>query len=252
MSGASDLGLPEAVQACLFDLDGVLTQTAKVHAAAWKETFDSFLKARAQTTSTPFVAFDALSEYNTYVDGKTRSDGIRSFLASRDITLPEGTPDDLPGKETVNGLANAKNNIVLKKIKDGEVEAYAGSVAYVHAVRQAGLRLAVVSSSANCAAVLEAAGLADQFDARIDGVTVSTQHLAGKPAPDTFLAGAAALGVEPSHAAIFEDAVAGVEAGHAGKFAFVVGVDRVGHAEALRSHGADIVITDLALLMVKK
>ena len=243
------LGLPQRVDACLFDLDGVLTDTAKVHAAAWKEMFDTYLKARADTHGGPFVAFDADADYDSYVDGKPRADGTRSFLASRQIDLPEGSPDDPAGAETVSGLGNAKNEIVLRKIREDGVDAYAGSVRYLRAAVAAGIHRAVVSSSANCAAVLEAAGIADLFEVRIDGATVEADHLHGKPAPDTFLAAARALGVEPGQAAVFEDALAGVEAGRAGGFGVVVGVDRVGQAPALRAHGADIVVTDLAELL---
>jgi beta-phosphoglucomutase family hydrolase len=251
MSSATGLGLPDQVTACLFDLDGVLTETATIHAAAWKEMFDAFLEARAKATGGPFVSFDSVSEYNDYVDGKTRLDGTRSFLGSRQISLPEGSPEDPPGTQSVNGLANTKNAIVLQKIAEGGVKPYEGSLRYLRAVKAAGLRRAVVSSSANCAAVLEAAGISDLFETRIDGVTVATQNLAGKPAPDTFLAAARELGVEPSCAAVFEDALAGVEAGHAGRFGFVVGVDRMHQAEALRAHGADVVVADLAELLVK-
>ena len=243
------VGLPERMRACLFDLDGVLTETAKIHATAWKEMFDAYLKARADKNGGPFVAFDTQADYDTYVDGKTRADGTRSFLESRHIDLPDGAPGDQAGAETVNGLGNAKNEIVLRKIREGGVEAYAGSVRYVRAVRAAGLHRAVVSSSANCAAVLVAAGIAELFEIRIDGVTVEADHLAGKPAPDTYLAAARALGVEPDQAAVFEDALSGVEAGRVGGFGFVVGVDRVGQAEALRAHGADTVVSDLAELL---
>jgi beta-phosphoglucomutase family hydrolase len=249
MSTDPVLGLPKRVRACLFDLDGVLTETAKVHAAAWKEMFDAYLKARADKSGEPFVAFDKEADYETYVDGKTRGDGTRSFLESRHIELPDGAPEDQAWAETVNGLGNAKNEIVLRRIREDGVEAYAGSVRYVRAVRAAGLRRAVVSSSANCAAVLVAAGIAELFEIRIDGVIVEADHLAGKPAPDTFLAAARALGVDPNQAAVFEDALSGVEAGRAGGFGFVVGVDRVGQAEALRAHGADIIVTDLAELL---
>ncbi|MHB8263648.1 MAG: HAD family hydrolase [Acidimicrobiales bacterium] len=243
------MGVPEGVRACLFDLDGVLTETAKVHAAAWKEMFDAFLKARADRAGEPFVAFDDKADYDTYVDGKPRSDGTRSFLESRHIELPEGSSGDPTDAETVNGLGNAKNELVLRMIREDGVEAYVGSVRYVQAVRAADLHRAVVSSSANCADVLKAAGIADLFEERIDGVNVERDHLAGKPAPDTYLAAARALGVEPGEAAVFEDALSGVEAGRAGRFGFVVGVDRVGQADALRSHGADVVVGDLAELI---
>jgi beta-phosphoglucomutase family hydrolase len=243
------LGLPDGIKACLFDLDGVLTQTAKVHAAAWKEMFDAFLRERAAKQGDKFVAFDAGEDYNQYVDGRPRADGVRTFLKSRGITLTEGSPEDPPTADTVAGLGNRKNELVLALIKRDGVQAYEGSVRYAKAVRRAGLKTAVVSASANCRDVLLAAGIADLFDARVDGVVAEREHLRGKPAPDTFLSGAKAVGVEPKEAVVFEDALAGVEAGRAGNFGFVVGVDRVNHAEALRQHGADIVVEDLAELL---
>jgi beta-phosphoglucomutase family hydrolase len=243
------LGLPDSIQACLFDLDGVLTMTAKVHAAAWKQTFDAYLRDRAATTGEQYRPFDEVTDYDEYVDGKARYDGVRSFLASRGIELPEGTSNDPTTTETVRGLGNRKNELVLQLIHDQGVEAYEGSVRYVRAARDAGLRRAVVSSSANCRDVLEAAGIADLFEARIDGIVAEQEHLRGKPAPDTFLAGARALGVEPAAASVFEDALAGVAAGRAGRFGFVVGVDRVGQADALRAHGADVVVSDLSDLI---
>jgi beta-phosphoglucomutase family hydrolase len=244
------LGLPDAVRACLFDLDGVLTQTARVHAAAWKEMFDAYLRERADRTGAPFVPFEA-SDYDEYVDGKPRADGVRSFLASRGIALPDGHPDDSPAEETVFGLGNRKNHLVLRLIHERGVDVYEGSVRYVRAARAAGLSTAVVSSSTNCREVLEAAGIADLFDRRIDGLVAERERLMGKPAPDTFLAGARAVGVEPAAAAVFEDALAGVAAGRAGRVAWVVGVDRVGggHAEALRAHGADVAVSDLSELL---
>jgi beta-phosphoglucomutase family hydrolase len=243
------LGLPTDVRACLFDLDGVLTQTATVHAAAWKQMFDEYLRERAARTGEDFVPFDPGADYGEYVDGKPRSDGVRSFLASRGIELPEGEPDDPPDAETVHGLGNRKNELLLRLIHEHGVEPYAGSVRYLEAAREAGLHLAVVSSSTNCQDVLVAAGIEGFFEARIDGVVAEREHLRGKPAPDTFLAGARALGVAPGEAAVFEDALAGVAAGRAGRFACVIGVDRVGHAEALREHGANIVVRDLAELL---
>jgi beta-phosphoglucomutase family hydrolase len=243
------LGLPDAVRACLFDLDGVLTQTAKVHAAAWKEMFDAYLQERAGRMGERYVPFDKLKDYDEYVDGKPRYDGVRSFLASRGIELPEGESTDPPGEETVRGLGNRKNELVLELLRRDGVEAYEGSVRYVEAARDAGLRRAVVSSSANTKDVLAAAGIDGLFEAVVDGVVADREHLAGKPAPDTYLAGARALGVEPAEAAVFEDALAGVEAGRAGRFGCVVGVDRVGQAEALRQHGADVVVKDLAELL---
>jgi beta-phosphoglucomutase family hydrolase len=243
------LGLPDEVGACLFDLDGVLTKTAKVHAAAWKEMFDAYLRERAARTGERLVPFDAVAEYDEYVDGKPRYEGVQSFLASRGIELPRGEPNDPPQAETVDGLGNRKNEIVLRLIRERGVEPYEGSVKYVHAARDAGLRRAVVSSSTNCHDVLVAAGIEDLFEVRIDGVVAEREHLHGKPAPDTFLAGARALGVEPAQAAVFEDALAGVAAGRAGRFGFVVGVDRVGQADALREHGADVVVSDLSELL---
>jgi beta-phosphoglucomutase family hydrolase len=243
------LGLPAQIIACLFDLDGVLTRTASIHAAAWKQMFDDFLRARSERTGEPFVPFDAGDDYDAYVDGKPRLDGTRGFLLSRGIDLPEGDPSDPPAAPTVNGLSNRKNEMVLRLFDEGHIEVFDDSVRYVRAVRAAGLATAVVSSSANTAQVLDAAGIADLFDARIDGVVAAERHLAGKPAPDTFLAGAAAIGAGPSTAAVFEDALAGVEAGRAGGFALVVGVDRVGQADELRRHGADVVVSDLSELM---
>jgi beta-phosphoglucomutase family hydrolase len=243
------LGLPTGVTACLFDLDGVLTQTAKVHSAAWKQMFDDYLRKRAQRTDEAFVPFDPINEYDQYVDGKPREDGVRAFLASRGVELPDGDPDDTPGAETIHGLGNRKNEIVLRLIHEQGVQPYEGSVRYVKAVQAAGLRRAVVSSSTNCRDVLAAAGIQDLFEEIIDGVVAKREHLQGKPAPDTFLAGARTLGVKPAEAVVFEDALAGVEAGRAGRFGFVVGVDRVGQAEALRAHGADLVVDDLAKLL---
>jgi beta-phosphoglucomutase family hydrolase len=243
------LGLPDGIRGCLFDLDGVLTQTAKVHDAAWKQMFDQFLRERADQAGQPFRPFDPVKDYEEYVDGKPRADGTRSFLASRGITLPEGDPDDPPDAPTVNGLGNRKNVLLLEMIRTQGVEPYEGSVRYVRAVRDAGLRRAVVSSSANAHDVLVAAGIDDLFEARIDGIVGRREHLRGKPAPDTFLAGARALGLSAAEAVVFEDALAGVEAGRAGRFGYVVGVDRVGQAEALKAHGADIVVEDLAELL---
>jgi beta-phosphoglucomutase family hydrolase len=243
------LGLPDDIHACLFDLDGVLTQTATVHAAAWKEMFDGYLAQRAKRGGEPFVPFDQVREYNLYVDGRPRADGTRAFLQSRGINLPEGQPSDPPGAETVHGLSNRKNEILLERLRSGGVAVYPGSARYLRAVREAGLQRAVVSASANTRQVLEAAGIADEFDVCIDGVIAAREGLRGKPAPDTYLAAARRLGVEPRQAAVFEDALAGVEAGHAGSFGFVVGVDRAGQADALRRLGADIVVTDLAELL---
>src|SRR5215203_1531488 len=246
------IGLPDSVQACLFDLDGVLTRTATVHAAAWKEMFDGYLRERAVRTGEEFVPFDPVADYARYVDGKPRYDGVRSFLTARSIELPEGESGDPPAAETVRGLGNRKNELVLRLIREEGVEVYDGSVRYLEAARDAGLRCAVVSSSANTRDVLVTAGIEGFFEARIDGVVAEREGLKGKPAPDTFLAGAQALGVTPGEAAVFEDALAGVEAGRAGGFACVVGVDRAGQAEALREHGASIVVSDLSELLEER
>ncbi|MCU1689575.1 MAG: hypothetical protein JWN20_1503 [Jatrophihabitantaceae bacterium] len=245
------LGLPAHITACLFDLDGVLTDTASVHAAAWKEAFDSFLRARATSEKAAFAPFEIASDYPQYVDGKPRLNGVRDFLESRGITLPEGEPDDPPSADTVNGLGNRKNVIVLRRIHDDGVTVYDGSRAYLHAAKRLGLRRAVVSSSANTASVLHITELEHLIEERVDGVTIVREHLKGKPAPDTFLLGAKRLDVAPEQAAVFEDAIAGVAAGHAGGFGFVVGVDRIGngHADELRAAGADVVVTDLSQLL---
>ena len=246
---AATIGLNPRIKACLFDLDGVLTQTQALHAAAWQQLFDTYLAARATRLSESFVPFDPVGDYGEYVDGKQRQDGVRSFLASRQIELPEGTPDDPPDAETVAGLGNQKNAVVLAMIQQHGVKAFAGSVRYLEAARDAGLRRAVVSSSANCVEVLRGAGLLGLIEARVDAGIAARLHLPGKPAPDTFLAAAGLVGVQPDEAAVFEDALAGVEAGRAGGFGQVIGVDRVGHAAALRAHGADIVVSDLADLL---
>jgi beta-phosphoglucomutase family hydrolase len=238
------LGLPDDVTACLFDLDGVLTKTATVHAAAWKRTFDEFLQGREGQ-----APFDEEHDYTAYVDGKPRLDGVRSFLGSRGITLPEGSEDDPPDAETVHGLGTRKNDLVNEVLEQQGVEVYEGSVRFVCAARDAGLHRAVVSSSSNTDAVLRSAGIADLFEGVVDGVVAQREHLRGKPEPDTFLAGARAVGVEPRQAVVFEDALAGVEAGRAGGFGFVVGVNRHGAAGALREHGADLVVDDLAHLL---
>jgi beta-phosphoglucomutase family hydrolase len=241
-SPQATLGLPDGTRACLFDLDGVLTQTAKLHAAAWKQMFDAYLREQAATADQPVtpLPFDAVHDYARYVDGKLRLDGARAFLASRGIQLPD---------ETVRALAERKDEILLEMLARQQVETYDGSVRYVHRARDAGLRTAVVSSSKHTAQVLASAGIGDLFDVRVDGVVAGQEHLAGKPAPDTYLAAARAVGVAPGQAVVFEDAVAGVEAGRAGHFGYVVGVDRVGQAAELRRHGADVVVTDLGDLL---
>jgi beta-phosphoglucomutase family hydrolase len=239
------LGLPDGVTACLFDLDGVLTDTASVHGRAWKRTFDEFLRARDGAGFTPF---DPGADYVQHVDGKPRADGVRDFLASRGIVLPEGSPADPPGAATVYGVGNRKNELLLESIRTEGVTVFEGSRRYLQAAAAAGLRRLVVSSSANTQDVLEVTGLASLVEGRVDGLTAKQAGLRGKPAPDTFLHGAALLGVEPGQAGVFEDALAGVAAGRAGGFGYVVGVDRVGQADALRAQGADLVVTDLAEL----
>jgi beta-phosphoglucomutase family hydrolase len=229
------LGLPDGVTACLFDLDGVLTKTAAVHAKAWKQMFDDYLRERGEERP-----FDLHDDYDEYVDGKPRDAGVRDFLASRDIHVTD---------DEVKRLGDIKNELVLELIRRDGVEPYEGSIAYLHAARDAGLRRAVVSSSHNCRDVLRAAGIEDLLEERVDGLVADELGLHGKPAPDTFLEGARRLGVEPSQAAVFEDALAGVEAGRAGSFGCVIGVDRVGQRDALKAHGAAVVVDDLSELL---
>lgn len=241
--------IPEGIVACLFDLDGVLTRTGTLHAAAWKEMFDDHLRRHAEATGTPFVPFELPSDYTLYVDGRLRQDGVRTFLASRGITLPEGDPSDPPTADTVYGLGNRKNDLVIALIDAGGVEVYDGSIRLVELVRDAGLRRAVVSASKNCATVLASAGIDHLFEERVDGVVAAAEGLPGKPAPDTFLLAAERLGVEPARCAVFEDAISGVQAGRAGGFGWVVGVDREGHRAELEAAGADVVVDDLIELV---
>ncbi|MGC8492936.1 MAG: HAD family hydrolase [Syntrophobacteraceae bacterium] len=236
----------DSFDAVLFDLDGVLTATAEVHAAAWKKTFDEYLQKRATKTGETFQPFDSDGDYSLYVDGKPRYDGVRSFLDSRGIHLPDGDPGDPPDRETVCGIGNRKEELVVKTIETDGVKVYEGSVAWVRQLRGAGIKTAVVSSSKNTLAVLKAAGIDRLFDVRVDGHVVEDQGLPGKPAPDTYLHAAALLGVSPRRAVVVEDALSGVEAGKNGGFGLVIGVDRKGHADALRENGADLVVTDLA------
>jgi beta-phosphoglucomutase family hydrolase len=243
------LGLPDTIRACLFDLDGVLTQTAKVHDAAWKEVFDEFLRSVSEESGKPYVPFDPVNDYNSYVDGRPRADGVRTFLASRGIELPDGAPDDPPSARTVNGLGSRKNDILLRRLREDGVDVYDGSVAYLRAVAAAGLRRAVVSASANCREVLEAAGIDHLVEVRVDGLVAAREGLRGKPFPDTFFAAARLLDVSAQQASVFEDSTAGVQAGRDGGFGLVVGVDRVGHADDLMTHGASIVVRDLAELI---
>lgn len=243
------LRLPASISACLFDLDGVLTQTAVLHAEAWKQAFDELLARRAARSSGPLVPFDAVADYDAYVDGRPRLDGTRAFLDARGIQLPEGTPDDPPSAETVQGVAAHKNALVLALMRERGVAVYPGSLRFLDEAGRHSLATAVVSSSANTAAVLQSAGLQGRFTVCVDGNVAAEEHLAGKPAPDTYLAAARRLGVAPGAAAVFEDALAGVEAGRRGGFGLVVGVDRVGQAGALAAHGADVVVSDLAELV---
>ncbi len=241
--------LPEQIAACLFDMDGVLTRTATVHAKAWAEAFDALLQRRAEAGGPAFVAFDPVADYTAHVDGKPREDGVRDFLASRSIELPEGSPEDPPTAETVRGVGNAKNAKLLEVLERDGVEVFEGSVRFLHAALDAGLRTAVVSSSANTVAALTSAGLLDLMEERVDGTTIAAEGLKGKPAPDTFLLAAERLGLEPSACAVIEDALAGVAAGRAGNFGWVIGVDRAGQREALLRDGADVVVDDLAELL---
>ena len=242
--------LPLGIRACLFDMDGVLTQTAKVHAAAWKEMFDAYLRQRSEADGTPFVAFDIETDYVKYVDGKLRQDGVRSFLQSRGITLPEGDPEDSGDLETIHGLGARKNARVGEIIAAEGVETYPDAIALLHAVRAVGIKTAVVSASKNTPEVLQVTGIGDQFDYVMHGGIAGEMGLPGKPAPDTFIAAAAALGETPATCAVLEDAIAGVQAGKAGRFGYVIGVDRVGQRAALLENGADIAFSNLEELVV--
>lgn len=248
------IGLRPGITACLFDLDGVLTDTASVHARAWKEAFDSFLQARAAQLhrDEPFIPFSIKDDYPRYVDGKPRFDGVRDFLASRGIELPQGSAKDSARALTVVGLGNRKNDILLRRLREGGVEVYEGSRTYLRAAVGAGMRRAVVSSSANTPGVLQVTGLDQYIELRVDGLTIVRERLAGKPAPDTFLRAAELLDVHPQAAAVFEDALSGVAAGAAGGFGMVIGVNRhdAQHAQDLMEHGATMVIDDLSELLV--
>jgi beta-phosphoglucomutase family hydrolase len=235
--------------AVLLDLDGVITDTARLHAACWKQMFDEYLRKRATQRGEAFRPFDPATDYRLYVDGKPRFDGVRDFLTSRGIKLPEGSPEDPPEAETVCGLGNRKNELVNRIIEDKGVEPYEGSVKLIHRLRSQGFKIAVVTSSQNCAAVLRAAKLDALFDIRVDGNTIRAEHLAGKPAPDTYLAAAKRLAVEPIRAVVIEDALSGVEAGSKGNFGLVIGVARKGNADELRRHGAHLVVNDLSDLV---
>ena len=235
-------------EAFLFDLDGVVTRTAKVHAAAWKQLFDDYLERRAREEGVAFVPFDPVMDYHEYVDGRPREAGVQSFLAARGISLPPGTPHDGPEVDTLNGLGNRKDQYFIEALAQHGVEVYEHNVSFVRDARARGVRTAVVSSSKNCAAVLDAAGLTQLFDVRVDGLDLQRLGLAGKPAPDMYLEAARQLKTLPARAVVFEDAVVGVEAGRAGRFGHVVGIGRGDHADDLRAHGADIVVADLGEL----
>jgi beta-phosphoglucomutase family hydrolase len=235
--------------AVLFDLDGVVTDTAGIHAACWKQMFDEYLQKRASHGREAFRPFDLATDYRLYVDGKPRFDGVRDFLRSRGIQLPEGDPDDGGEVETVCGLGNCKNKLVNRAITDMGVEPYDGTVRFIRQLLRNGFKIAVVTSSQNCTAVLKAAKLDDLFEVRVDGDTIDAQRLAGKPAPDTFLVAAQLLGVEPIRAVVIEDAISGVQAGVNGNFGLVIGIARKGNAEELKHHGAHLVVDDLAELL---
>jgi beta-phosphoglucomutase family hydrolase len=235
--------------AVLLDLDGVITDTANLHAACWKQMFDEYLQKRTTQRGEAFRPFDLATDYRLYVDGKPRYDGVRDFLTSRGIRLPEGSPDDPPQADTVGGLGNRKNDLVNKVIEEVGVEPYEGSVDLLHQLRHQGFKIAVVTSSQNCEAVLRAAQLEAFFEVRVDGHMIHAQHLAGKPAPDTFVMAARLLGVEPRRAVVIEDAIAGVQAGCTGHFGLVIGVARKGNADELRRHGAHLVVNDLGELV---
>ena len=236
------------LDAVIFDMDGVVTETATVHAAAWKRLFDAYLEARADATGEPFVPFDAAVDYERYVDGKNRYDGVRSFLASRRITLPEGTPDDPPGTGTVCAMGNGKDAYFLQHVREHGVRPYPSTVRIVRDLRSRGVAIGLVSASRNAEEVLTSAGVIDLFDQRVDGVVAAELDLTGKPDPATFLEAARRLGVAPGRTAVVEDAISGVAAGRAGAFALVVGIARAGQGPALRDNGADVVVTDLAEL----
>jgi beta-phosphoglucomutase family hydrolase len=239
----------ELCDAVLFDLDGVITNTANLHAACWKQVFDEFLTKRAVQSDDAFRLFDLDADYRLYVDGKTRADGVRDFLKSRGMQLPEGSPEDPPQAETVGGLGNRKNDLINKTIEDIGVEPYEGSVRLIRHLRLQEFKIAVVTSSQNCKAVLEAAGLDAFFEVQVDGNVIQAKQLAGKPAPDTYLMAAKLLGVDPARTAVIEDAISGVQAGSNGNFGLVIGVARKGNAEELRHHGAHLVVSDLGELI---
>jgi beta-phosphoglucomutase family hydrolase len=235
--------------AVLFDLDGVITDTANLHATCWKQTFDEYLQERARLKGEPFIPFDVATDYRLYVDGKPRFDGVRDFLRSRGIGLPEGDPEDPAKVETVCGLGNHKDDLVNHAIAEVGVRPYDGSIRCIHQLCRDGFKIAVVTSSQNCTAVLKSAKLDKFFDVRVDGNVIHAQRLAGKPAPDTFLLAARLLGVEPIRTIVIEDAISGVQAGSSGNFGLVIGVARKGNADELKRHGAHLVVRDLGELV---
>jgi beta-phosphoglucomutase family hydrolase len=239
---------PGEYSAWLFDLDGVITDTASVHAAAWKRTFDRYLREVSEREGKPFEPFEINPDYFRYVDGKPRYDGVDSFLRSRGITLEWGDPDDPPSRETVCGLGNSKNAMFNEVLRSRGVQVFESSVALIRGLRSMGRRIAIVTSSKNCDAVLEAAGIQDLFDARVDGNVSTEKKLAGKPAPETYEEAARMLGVPPERSVVIEDAISGVQAGRAGGFGLVIGVARGDDPEVLRESGADIVVRDLVEL----
>ncbi len=239
-----------AFQAVVFDMDGVVTQTATVHATAWKALFDEFLKQRSARTGEPFRPFDVDADYLPYVDGKPRYDGVRDFLGSRGITLPWGAPSDPPDAETVCGLGNRKNDYFNKAVAEHGVQAFPSTVTLIRALRAAGVHTAVISASKNTTMILDAAGVRDLFEAQVDGGVAEQLGLPGKPDPAVFLEAAKRVGVAPAHAVVVEDAEAGVQAGKSGGFALVIGVDRADHGQALLDHGASVVVKDLGQVTV--
>ena len=249
MTSPAEIFTQGKFEAVLFDLDGVLTATARIHATCWKQMFDDFLQSRSHSLNESYRPFGIITDYKQYVDGKTRHDGVRDFLASRGINLPEGTKDSPPAEESVYGLGNRKDSLVKQAIHAGRVETYPGAIDLVRWLRKVGLKTAVVSSSRNCAEVLRAVGIERLFEVRVDGEDVDRLHLPGKPAPDTYLRAALLLNAPPSRAVVIEDAIAGVKAGRAGGFGLVIGVDSGGSAEALRENGAEVVVSNLGDLI---
>ena len=240
---------PDNYDAVLFDLDGVMTNTANIHATCWKKIFDEYLQTRSSKTGETFRSFEIATDYKLHVDGKPRFDGVRDFLKSRGIDLPKGTHDDPPHKETVCGIGNRKSSLVAKLIQTDGIDVYQGSLTFLRHVREIGMKTAIVTSSENCQAVLQTAGIGDLFDAQVDGTTIISQHLAGKPAPDSYLKAVELLGVQPKRAVVIEDAISGVQAGSKGGFGLVIGIDRKDNAEELKNNGAHIVVSDLSECM---